>query len=181
MSWKQHQDSHKSSALVKSVNRHGVHESSSQEIQETEECIHRRLSPEVGRSQGVEVAIQGAEPHSLARSRISFKDERNSEIDEEHQRCQRISRVTSSKIGFENEVVKRFAQRIVSQNNTARSPDCSVVSKDNSGSLRQMVQADKMNQRISWRSVQALVKEVPRRQVKFLTSSIGSFVHDSSS
>ena len=66
-------------------------------IQETEETIHRRLGPEVGRSQGVEVAVQGAEPRSVTRSRISFKDEGNSEIDEEHRRCQRISRVTSSK------------------------------------------------------------------------------------
>ena len=66
-------------------------------IQETEETIHRRLGPEVRRSQGVEVTIQGAEPRSITRSRISFKDERNSEKDKEHRRCQRISRVASSK------------------------------------------------------------------------------------
>ena len=59
-------------------------------IEETEEFSHRRLGPEVGRSQGVEVTTQGAEPRSITRSRISFKDERNSEIDEEHRRCQRF-------------------------------------------------------------------------------------------
>ncbi|CAL2041863.1 unnamed protein product [Caenorhabditis brenneri] len=143
-------------------------------------------SLQVGRSQGVVVAIQGAEPRSITRSRISFKDERNSEIDEEHRGCQRISRVTSSNPMKE---VNMSSQSKMSSSIVPKHKDHDSSSKSTSSSgirksydaTHHRIRANKRNQRISLRSVQAKVKGFPRRQVKFLTTSIGSFVNDSSS